>query len=447
MIRCAFRLVVLVVACGAPLRAQETGALAPHPDDTRWWLSGQANVIVQWHGAFPSPYQGPNSLRPTPEQATSRLLTLYTGLRIARHTELLFDVESAGGRGISDALGLAGFTNLDVVRNPTLGAAPYVARFFVHQTIALTTETTTMERGPLSLAREVPVRRIDIRAGKFSTADFFDVNAAGSDSHLQFMNWTADNNGAYDYAADTRGYTMGVEVEYQERAWALRFGEMLMPTVANGIDYDWHVADARAENVEWELRHGLIRGRSGVVRVLAYVNHANMGSYAEALDAWRSGADSAPSIEKHRQPGRIKTGVGVNVEQTLADGVRAFWRWGWNEGHHESFAYTEANRSVEGGVDVRGDRWSRTGDKIGAAVIVNALSDDHRAYLAAGGLGFLLGDGRLTYGTERIVEAYYTARLRAGVFASFDLQRIANPGYNEDRGPVVVPGVRLHLEF
>jgi hypothetical protein len=430
----------VLLICAAPANAQDS--LLPHADDARWWVSGQANFVYQGHGDFTSPYEGPNSLRPDREDALSHLLTLYTGVRLASRTEAIFDVESAGGRGISDALGLAGFTNLDVVRNPTLGSTPYVARLFVHQTIALGPDTVHVDRGPLSLASEVPVRRIDVRAGKFSTADWLDLNGPGSDSHTQFLNWTADNNGAYDYAADTRGYSVGVEAEYQDRQWALRFAEMLMPKVANGIDLDWNVAKARAENLELELRHA-----GGAVRLLAYLNHANMGSYAEALAAWQAGVDAQPTIELHRAPGRTKQGFAVNAEQSIANDGRLFARWGWNEGHHESFAYTEANGAIELGGDLRGAPWSRASDKIGAAVMINSLSGDHAAYLAAGGVGFLLGDGRLTYGTERIIEAYYTARLYRGVFASFDLQGIVNPGYNEDRGPVLVPGLRLHLEF
>jgi high affinity Mn2+ porin len=414
----------------APLRAQETSTLLPHDADARWSVSGQANFIVQWHDAFPSPYQGENSLRPTAEHATSSLLTLRTRVRLTTHTDVVFDVESAGGRGIGDALGLAGFTDLDVVRNPALGAKPYIARLYVHQAAALADR-----------------RRIDIRAGKLSTVDWFDLNGPGSDSRFQFMNWTADNNGAYDYAADTRGYTIGVETEYTDRDWSLRFAEMLMPTVANGIDLDWSIRHAHADNLELELRRGLVPGRDGTIRLLGYVNHANMGSYAEAIDAWRAGRDPRPTIELHRAQGRTKSGIGVNVEQSIGGGVRAFSRWGWNEGRHESFAYTEVNRTMELGADMRGERWSRGSDKLGAVVIANELSDDHRAYLEAGGLGFLLGDGRLTYGAERIVEAYYTAQLWRGVFASVDLQRIVNPGYNEDRGPVLVPGLRLHLEF
>src|SRR5471032_706779 len=227
---------ILLIFGGTSPTAQ---TMFPHPDDSRWWLSGQVNLISQAHGSFTSPYEGDNSLRPGREQALSRLWTIYTGVKLPGHTELLFDIESAGGRGLSDALGLAGFTNLDVVRNPSLGSAPYLAPLMVHHVIALSRETTPAVRGPLSLATRLPARRIEIRAGKLGLVDFFDLNAVGGDSHLQFTNWTIDNNGAYDYAADTRGYTWAAIVEYDAPTWSLRGAEALMPKVANGIAMDW----------------------------------------------------------------------------------------------------------------------------------------------------------------------------------------------------------------
>ena len=420
----------------------------PHGNTDRFWLSGQANIIFQTHQRFRAPYSGDHSLRPTHEAATSLLFTLFSGVRVARATELLVDVESAGGRGISDALGLAGFTDLDVVRNPELGSAPYLARLMLHHTIALTAESMPAEPGPFAFAREVPVRRVEVRVGKFGTADFFDQNAVGSDSHLQFMNWTVDNNGAYDYAADTRGYTWGAIVEYQAPLWALRFGEMLMPTVANGIVLDWDVAQARAENLEIERHVTIGRSRKGVVRALTYVNHANMGDYGEAVRRYESGRDTVPTIENTRQQGRIKYGFGLNVEQQITRTIRGFARWGWNEPHFESFAYTEVNNSAQFGADTTGSgRWLRPRDKLGVAVVSNGISQDHRTYLRLGGEGFLLGDGTLTYGRETVVEAYYTAHLWRGVFASADLQHITNPGYNRDRGPLTVTGLRFHVDF
>ncbi len=417
-----------------------------HPDTDRFWLSGQANIIFQAHPAFPALYSGENSLRPTAEHATSTVLTLYTGVRLASNTEFIFDVESAGGKGISDAFGLAGFTDLDVVRNPALGAAPYVARVMVHQTIALGSERTKVEPNPFAFARSMPVRRIEWRVGKFGTADFFDLNAVGSDSHLQFMNWTVDNNGAYDYAADTRGYTWGAMVEYHDRVWAVRFGEMLMPKVANGIDLDWNIHRARAENVEVEW-HPTIWRRPTTLRFLSYVNHADMGDYGEAVQRFERGIDPVPTIENTQQQGTIKYGFGVNADQQITSALRGFARWGWNEPHHESFAYTEVHNSLAFGADYAGSCWHRPLDKFGGAFVTNGLSAEHARYLTLGGSGFLLGDGRLTYGREDIAEFYYTAHVWRGVFGSGDFQRIVNPGYNQDRGPVDVFSLRLHVEL
>jgi high affinity Mn2+ porin len=429
-----------------PEEPSEPTTVFVHPDSGPFWLSGQLNIIFQSHHTFTAAYSGPNSFRASSEHATSTLTTLFTGVALPRRTEILFDVESAGGRGLSDALGLAGFSDLDVVRNPTLGAAPYLARLLVHHTIALSAEEARAARTPLSLATAVPVRRLDIRVGKFGTADFFDLNGVGGDSHLQFMNWTVDNNGAYDYAADTRGYTWGAIVEYQSPGWAIRFGEMLMLTVANGIELDWHVGRARAENVELEWRP-LIHRRPATARVLSYVNHADMGDYREAVRRFERGADPVPTIEHTRQQGRIKYGVGVNAEQQVTSALRVFARSGWNEPHAESFAYTEVNNTFAVGADAEGRSWHRRQDRLGAAIVTNGLSEDHQAYLRLGGQGFLLGDGALTYGREDIAEVYYTAHVWRGVFASADVQGILHPGYNRDRGPLIIGGLRLHVDF
>jgi high affinity Mn2+ porin len=449
---------ILVLWCVAAAGVQPKRAFAeepiasgpttffPHPDDARWWLSGQVNIINQAHPGFPAAYDGPNSLSAQPEDATSFVATLYAGYQLTSTTEILVDVESAGGGGISDALGVAGFTNLDVVRNPQLGAAPYLARAEIHQIIPLTDDWTDADRGPLGGFRRLPARRLELRAGKLSTVDVFDTSSVGSDSHLQFMNWAVDNDGAYDYAADTRGYTLGVVIEYRDRGWAARLGELLMPTVANGIDYDFDVAHARGENLELELRPE-IGGRHGAIRLLGFLNHARMGSYAEAIAAFLSGQDPRPDIAAHRAEGRIKYGVGLNLEQEISASLRIFARAGWNDGATESFAYTEVDDTLALGLDHRGAAWRRPGDKVGLALVTSGLSRDHRTYLSLGGQGFLLGDGALDYGRETIVEAYYTAHLWRGWFPALDVQVIANPGYNRARGPVLVASLRLHLEL
>ena len=417
-----------------------------HPDDTPFWASGQLNVIYQGHPSFPSPYEGPNSLIARPEGRTSYVATLYTGIRLSPTTELFVDAESAGGAGLSNALGLAGFTNLDVVRNPTLGATPYLARVFIRQIIPLTDERVPADRGPFALATELPSKRIEIRVGRFGTVDYFDQNAVASDSHLQFTNWTVDNNGAYDYAADTRGYTWGFIVEYQSPRWGIRFAELLMPTVANGISFDTDIWNARGENLEGEIRYA-IAGQPGTVRLLAYLNHANMGSYREAIDAFLAGEGSRPDVTAHRHVGALKYGFGLNVEQALGPAFRVALRAGWNEGKNELFAYTEVNDTLMLAADCRGLAWGRPQDRIGLAMVSNGLSKDHRDYLALGGLGFLLGDGALAYGREQIVELYYTAFVGWGVWLAAGGQFIKNPGYNAARGPVWVGALRLHVEL
>jgi hypothetical protein len=441
---------------GAEIDAPEEPvvSMAPHHGNNRFWLSGQANIIFQGDLPFHSPYEGTNSFRNAAEYKTSLLGTLYTALRPTRSirysTDLILDVESSGGRGLSQALGLAGFTNLDVVRNPTLSTAPYLARYEIHQVIGLTRETVSQEPGFFSVAPSVPVRRVELRIGKMTLPDFFDVNGPGSDSHLQFMNWTVDNNGAWDYAADTRGYTVGGLIEYDDRAWSIRYGLFAMPVVANGIDMDWAFSRAHAQNGEFELRHSWVPQRKGTTRLLLYANRAHMGTYREAVNAFLSGSDrnlAAPNILLHEHNGALKYGFGYNTEQELTENLRVFGRFGWNEGKHESFAYTEVDQTAEAGADYAGTRWRRPADKIGLAVVTNAIKRDHQEYLKLGGLGFLLGDGRLNYGRENIVESYYNWHAWRGLFYAVDLQHINNPGYNRDRGPAWVGAVRVHVDF
>lgn len=424
--------------------------LFPHSETSRYWISGQANIVFQWHPRFPARYTGPNSLTPWPQSATTHILTLYTGYELSHTTEVFADVEYATGGGIGTALGLAGYTNLDSVRTVSgvaLSRAPYLARLMLRQIIPLTQERVEADRDQLHLTTSLPARRIEFRLGKFDMVDFFDLNSYGTDSHLQFLNWTVDNNGAYDYAANTRGYTDGLILEYDDHWWTVRFAETLMPKVANGINLDADIARARAENLEFEARGTLFLHRPDVVRFLSYLNHANMGSYEEANREYLNDPVAPPNIIATRRQGRHKYGFGLNFEQELTPHLAAFGRLGWSDGHNESFAYTEVDRTLELGVFAKGDWWGRRNDRAGVAFVANGISAAHSQYLAFGGLGFILGDGGLTYGPEKIVEAFYTAHLWRGFFACFDLQHINNPGYNKVRGPVLAPGVRLHVDF
>jgi high affinity Mn2+ porin len=435
--------------------ADATPTMFPHSETSRFYIAGQANIIFQAHAPFHSPYEGTNSLLGRGEYKTSLLGTLYLGMQLRRDprtaADFILDFESASGRGISEALGLAGFTNLDVVRNPTLGSKPYIARLQLHQTIGLTSKLTESERTPFSLSTQVPERRIEFHIGKMSLPDYFDINGIGSDSHLQFMNWTVDSNGAWDYAADTRGYTYAAVTEYIDKDWSARYALALMPTVANGIDLEWNLRRASGQNWEFELQKPLLGKlvspeRKSSIRVIGYVNHANMGVY-RTQNNLAIATNTIPVITAHPQFTTVKYGFGLNAEQELTENFRIFGRFGWNEGQHESFAYTEVDQTFEFGGDHSGRGWSRPNDKIGLTFVTNAIKRDHQRYLGLGGLGFLLGDGKLNYAREDILEGYYNLHAWRGLYYALDLQYINHPGYNQARGPVLVESLRMHVDF
>ncbi len=424
--------------------------LFPHTETGRYWISGQANVILQGHPAFRAEYSGPHSLTNWAQTSTTHVLTLYTGYQLTHTTEVLADLEDATGSGIGNANGLAGYSNMDSVHlaeGLPLSKGPYLARLMLRQIIPLTKQRVEADRDELHLATSLPARRIEFRLGKFDLVDFFDVNTYGSDSHLQFLNTTADSNGAYDYAADTRGYTDGAIVEYDDHWWSARFAEALMPKMANDQYLDADIARARSENLEFEARGNRIAHRPGVVRLLAYMNHADMGNYEEANAEFLDHKTATPDIIATREQGRHKYGFGLNFEQTITQQVSVFGRLGWSDGHNESFAFTEDDRTAEFGGFAMGHSWRRPRDRAGAAFVVNGIVAAHQQYLAMGGLGFLLGDGGLTYGQEKIVEGFYTAHLWRGFSVSYDFQHVNNPGYNQARGPVAISAFRFHTEF
>jgi len=423
----------------------------PHPDSARYLVAGQANIIFQAHGPFHSPYEGPNSLLSRGEYKTSLLGTFYLGYEVDPNpryaTDAILDVESAGGRGISEALGLAGFTNLDVVRNPNLGPAPYLSQYMIHQVIGFSDEMVDSDRSTTSFQTKVPVRRLEFYIGRMGLPDFFDNNSVGTDSHLQFLNWTVDNNGAWDYAANTRGYTDGAVAEYVDHDFTARYALAAMPVIANGIDLQYQFRQGSGQNVELELRRSAVPKRKGAVRLLGFVNHANMGDYREQNQAFLAGLTPTPIITAHPFTSSVKYGVGLNVEQEVSENGRVYGRFGWNEGQHESFAYTEVDQTIAVGGDYALKRAGRPNDKLGITFVTNAIKKDHQDYLALGGKGFLLGDGKLNYAREDIIEAYDNVHVWKGVYYALDLQFVDHPGYNQDRGPVLVESVRMHVDF
>ena len=415
-----------------------------HSDETRWWVSGQMNFIFQFHPSFYAQYSGAHSLQNNLANANSHVLTLYTGYQFNQTIEVLADAEEAVGKGFSGTYGAAGFPNLDAVRAPYPDASPYLCRLMYHQVIALSSETKEASRGPLSLFTLLPTRRLEFRVGRFSMVDFFDVNGVGGDSHLQFMNWAVDQNAGYDFSADPRGYTWGVMVEYQSPAWGLRFGEALMP---QGDGLEWNLRKGNTSNFEFELHRGFLKKKDGIIRVLAYINNANMGIYQYANEQYLTGKVVPPDITAHPEWVTTKYGFGANFEQALGPNILAYGRFGWNNGKTETWSFTEADQTVAGGVGFIGKLWKRNYDRAGAAFFSNGITSEHARYLSFGGLGIVLGDGGLTYGRETGIETYYTAHIWRGLYLGPDIQYIVNPGYNQARGPVLLPSFRLHVEL
>jgi hypothetical protein len=412
----------------------------------RFWVSGQANFIFQAHTPFHSPYSGPNSFHGYGESATSRTLTLYTGVRLLRFTEAIANVDEAGGSGLSDGVGLAAYVNADVV-SPQVSRSVYLSRLFIHHTVALTADRISEEPNPFYLQPSLPRSRLEFTFGKMSLLDFFDVNAVGSDTHLQFTNVAIGNNGTYEVAADEHGFTVAGMANYEGPRVGFRFAEALLPNTQTGINLNYDVRHVHSDNFEFDYATYTLQGYATQVSALAFINHADLGNYDEANKAYLSGSDPTPDITAHRHPGTVKPGFGVNFEQELPANFRAFFRAGWNDGRYESFTFCEMNNTVSFGADLTGDAWHRKDDRIGSAWVNSGLSQQHREYLALGGLGFELGDGGLTYGRESVSETYYTAHLWGGLYVAAQLSFVNNPGFNRARGPIIVPGLRTHLDF
>jgi hypothetical protein len=442
-------LVLVAVAGGftAPATARASDVFDLPAGPLPYMVGAQTTVVWQWHPGFRSPYQGPHSLRADADDAVSHSYGLYTGLRLLPWLDVYVDPEMIRGSGLTGGVGLTGFTNGEVIRNPEAGQDPYLARAFLRATLPLGDESETQERDVLQVGGPVPTRRIVFTGGVLAAGDVFDTNRYANTTRLQFLNWSFINNTAWDFAADTRGYTRGLAVEWANPTWALRVGSFQMPTVANGLDLDGDLLHAHGDELEVEVRPAWLPDRPTVLRAMVYGNHARMGDYRDAL-ALAARQGGAPDVTQTRRTGRVKYGFTLNVEQPLtADGdTGLFARLGWNDGATETFAFTEADWALSVGAQVAGGWWRRGDDRVGVAVAANGLHDAHEDYLAAGGFGFQLGDGRLSYRPETIVETYYLAHLVPCMAITLDYQFIADPGMNRDRGPVSVVSLRLHLQ-
>ena len=272
-------------------------AAGQEPAEGRWTIHFQATSIGQHHGSFRSLYEGENSLPPHPESRVSLTATIFLGFRVNRHVELVVNPEVAGGKGFGMVTGIAGFTNGEIPRVSSATPTLYPARAFVRTVWALGPETEFVENGANQIAESVPVKRFTTITGKFAVTDYFDSNTYSHDPRKQFMNWSLMYNGAWDYSADTRGYTMGTMEELKMKNWSLRVADVMEPTTANGPTFDTRVAKNRGDMVEWERRY-TPRGRFGAVRILGFANREDAGTYREATAGERNPGPRAYAPER-----------------------------------------------------------------------------------------------------------------------------------------------------
>lgn len=403
----------------------------------------QQTVITQYKPSFYAPYSGQNSLSTNAETQTSITATFFGNLTLWKGSQFIFDPELSGGAGLSQTLGVAGFPNGETFRVGGVQNKIYIARAFYQQTFEWGKEKDTIQDDELHLTGLRSKRYFTFGVGKFNMGDFFDNNNFSHDPREQFMNWALMDNAAWDYPANTRGYVLGIYTEYGQPDWTLRFAVTASVTHENSSSWDPNITRANTETAEYERRY-TIDGQKGTLRILGFLNNGRFGNYLEAI----AQNPTAPVIDSTQQYGRHKYGFGINADQYLSKNFGVFAKASWNDGQTETWFFTEIDRSLTFGGTLNGDAWKRKNDEMALGFIVNGLSASHREYLADGGYGFIIGDGRLNYAPEMIMEFYYKLNAyQQKFFISPDYQFILHPAYNQDRGPVNVFSIRAHIEF
>ena len=408
-----------------------------------WNVHGQFTFIEQGYPAFHSPYQGPNSLTGAGQAKDTASATAFIGFRPWNGTDIYIDPELTQGFGLSDTVGVGGFPNTEAQKASFPMPRFNPARVYVQQTFGLGGEQETIEDGPNQIAGKEDISRITVIAGKLAVTDFFDNNAYAHDGRTQFFNWQLYCCGSYDWTMDQISYTWGAMTELNQKFWAFRAGYFLVPSVSNSDDFDMRFPDGEYIG-ELELRYSLV-SQPGKLRLMAWANRANMGTYAAAL-AEPITTPNYPDITLVREV-RTNYGFAANLEQAITSELGVFSRASWSPGLDEIIGWTDCDQSVSAGAVLKGTSWGRPRDVIGVAGVIDGLSPEARAYFAAGGLGILIGDGALNYRLEKIFETYYSYSLNSWSSITFDYQFVADPAYNADRGPVNIFAGRLHAEF
>lgn len=433
----------MAAVCAALCAPASTPAFADDADET-WSLHGQTTFVDQYHPAFRSPYRGANSLDPGSRGDETFDATLFAGVRLWDGGAAYVNPEIDQGFGLSNTIGIAGFASGEAYK---VGKeAPYfrLQRLFFRQSFDLGGAATTVAPGANQLGGTQTADNLVVTAGKFSVTDVFDTNTYAHDPKSDFLNWSLIDAGAFDYAADAWGYSYGIAAEWTQDWWTLRAGLFDLSRVPNTTQLVRGFGQYEAI-VEAEARPDWF-GRAGKIKLLGFVNRGRMGSYDDAVRLAQA-TGGVPDTALVRRPA-TRPGGSINLEQPLTDDLGVFARASLNDGSEEAYEFTEINRSLALGAALTGTAWGRKDDTVGVAAVVNQMSQSARRYFAAGGLGILIGDGRLpNYGTEDILEAYYSAQLTEWLAAGADYQFVADPAYNRDRGPVSVFAVRLHAQF
>ena len=409
--------------------------------EDNWSIHGQLTFVEQWHPSFNAPYTGANSLSPKSNSGETFDATLFLGRKLWNGAELYINPEIDQGFGLSDTLGLAGFSSGEAYK---VGAAdPYyrMPRAFIRQTFNLGGENIVLENAANQVGKAITSNNVIVTLGKFGVVDIFDTNTYAHDARGDFLNWSSLDAGAFDYAADAWGFTYGSAVEWSQDWWTLRSGLFALSTVPNNTNID--LSFQQYEWVgEFEERHDFL-GHPGKLKVLGFVNRGYMGSYSDAINAANGSTPDTALVRKLA----YRPGIAMNFEQEIKPGFGIFARASINDGTQEAFEFSEINQSVSAGFSLQGDLWQRNQDTLGFVQIVNGLSADARAYFALGGIGILIGDGALNYAPERISEAYYNYALMPHIKLGINYQYVVNPAYNQDRGPVNIFAFRIHGEF
>ncbi len=426
----------------APLAARADEDAGPAKDQA-FAVHGQTTLIVQGAPAFRSPYRGQNSLPPSVGRETFDI-TLYFGLRPWRGAEIWVDPELNQGFSVGDTEGVAGFVNGEGAK---LGKThPYgrIHRWMLRQTIDLGGDVERVDPDQDQLGGSQTANRIVLTVGRFSVGDVFDVNKYAHDPRNDFLNWALIDTGSFDYAADAWGYTYGVAGEWYQGPWTVRAGAFDMSIRPNDVQLDPTFRQFQLIG-EVERRYS-IAGKAGKLAVTGFVSHGRMATFADAI-ALAQATGTAPDVSRVRRF-QNRAGVSINLEQKFSDDVGVFARAGVDNGSTEPFEYADIDETLAAGVSISGQRWGRADDTVGVAGILDGISKVHERYLALGGLGILVGDGKLPHpGPEEIVEAYYDAAVAKHLWVTFDAQIVGNPAYNRDRGPAPVLGARLHAQF